>query len=131
MTIIYKNVKSHTNADGLRRWPLDNFKSNSAYDTEVAAKIPICFMDMDRRKNIIFSEWPPISGTPESGNTESKGTETPIFEISYSEVHNEFSSTVINRYAKHKQCGILLQLVQQKHRSPELESQLEEPWLSN
>ncbi|MBW0516407.1 hypothetical protein O181_056122 [Austropuccinia psidii MF-1] len=32
-------------------------------------------------------------------------------------------------YAKHKQCGILFQLLQQKYRSPELESQLEEPWL--
>ncbi|MBW0478581.1 hypothetical protein O181_018296 [Austropuccinia psidii MF-1] len=32
-------------------------------------------------------------------------------------------------YAKHKQCGILLQLLQQKYTSPELESQLEEPWL--
>ncbi|MBW0570857.1 hypothetical protein O181_110572 [Austropuccinia psidii MF-1] len=32
-------------------------------------------------------------------------------------------------YAKHKQYRILLQLLQQKYRSPELESQLEEPWL--
>ncbi|MBW0547630.1 hypothetical protein O181_087345 [Austropuccinia psidii MF-1] len=32
-------------------------------------------------------------------------------------------------YAKHKQCGILLQLLQQKCRSPELESQLEETLL--
>ncbi|MBW0488817.1 hypothetical protein O181_028532 [Austropuccinia psidii MF-1] len=32
-------------------------------------------------------------------------------------------------YAKHKQCGILLHLLQQKYRSPELEYQLEEPWL--
>ncbi|MBW0491408.1 hypothetical protein O181_031123 [Austropuccinia psidii MF-1] len=32
-------------------------------------------------------------------------------------------------YAKHKQCGILFQPLQQKYRSPELESQLEEPWL--
>ncbi|MBW0468502.1 hypothetical protein O181_008217 [Austropuccinia psidii MF-1] len=31
-------------------------------------------------------------------------------------------------YVKHKQCGIILQLLQQKYRSPELESQLEEPW---
>ncbi|MBW0545375.1 hypothetical protein O181_085090, partial [Austropuccinia psidii MF-1] len=31
MTIIYKEVKSHTNADGLSRWPLDNVKSNPAY----------------------------------------------------------------------------------------------------
>ncbi|MBW0542097.1 hypothetical protein O181_081812 [Austropuccinia psidii MF-1] len=33
-------------------------------------------------------------------------------------------------YAKHKQCGILLQLLQQRYRSPELESQLEEPYLN-
>ncbi|MBW0524108.1 hypothetical protein O181_063823 [Austropuccinia psidii MF-1] len=39
MTIIYKESKSHTNADGLSRWPLDNFKRNPAYDPEVAAKI--------------------------------------------------------------------------------------------
>ncbi|MBW0498422.1 hypothetical protein O181_038137 [Austropuccinia psidii MF-1] len=32
-------------------------------------------------------------------------------------------------YAKHKQCGILLKLLQQKYRSPELQSQLEKPWL--
>ncbi|MBW0554206.1 hypothetical protein O181_093921 [Austropuccinia psidii MF-1] len=32
-------------------------------------------------------------------------------------------------YAKHKKCGILLQLLQQKYRSPELESLVEEPWL--
>ncbi|MBW0511788.1 hypothetical protein O181_051503, partial [Austropuccinia psidii MF-1] len=32
-------------------------------------------------------------------------------------------------YAKHKQCGILLQLLQKRYRSPELQSQLEEPWL--
>ncbi|MBW0527292.1 hypothetical protein O181_067007 [Austropuccinia psidii MF-1] len=37
----------------------------------------------------------------------------------------------MNKYAKHKQCGILLQLLQHKSRSPELESQLEEPWLRN
>ncbi|MBW0494357.1 hypothetical protein O181_034072 [Austropuccinia psidii MF-1] len=34
-------------------------------------------------------------------------------------------------YAKYKQWGILLQLLQQKYRSPELESQLEEPSLRN
>ncbi|MBW0468808.1 hypothetical protein O181_008523 [Austropuccinia psidii MF-1] len=32
-------------------------------------------------------------------------------------------------YSKHKQCIILLQLLQQKYKSPELESQLEEHWL--
>ncbi|MBW0469643.1 hypothetical protein O181_009358 [Austropuccinia psidii MF-1] len=70
MTIIYKEGKSHTNADVLRRWPLDNVKSNPAYDPEVAAKIPIHFMEIDRRKNFRFSEWASERGTPDSGDTE-------------------------------------------------------------
>ncbi|MBW0474735.1 hypothetical protein O181_014450 [Austropuccinia psidii MF-1] len=107
MTIIYKGGKSCTNADGLSRWPLDNFRSNPAHDPEVAAKIPIHFI----------------------GNTDSEGTETPILGISSSELHNEFFSAVLKSYAKHKKCGRLLQLLQQKYRSPELESQLEEPLL--
>ncbi|MBW0530462.1 hypothetical protein O181_070177 [Austropuccinia psidii MF-1] len=82
MTIIYKEGKSHTNADGLSRWPLDNVKSNPAYDPEVAAKIPIHFMEIDRRKNFRFSEWAPESGTLDSGNADSEGTETPILGIS-------------------------------------------------
>ncbi|MBW0477619.1 hypothetical protein O181_017334 [Austropuccinia psidii MF-1] len=56
MTIIYKEGKSHTNADGLRRRPLDNLTRNPAYDPEVAAKISIHFMEIDRKKNIRFSE---------------------------------------------------------------------------
>ncbi|MBW0507292.1 hypothetical protein O181_047007 [Austropuccinia psidii MF-1] len=44
MTIIYKEGKTHTNADGLSRWPLHNVKSDPAYDPKVAAKIPIHFM---------------------------------------------------------------------------------------
>ncbi|MBW0485726.1 hypothetical protein O181_025441 [Austropuccinia psidii MF-1] len=32
-------------------------------------------------------------------------------------------------YARHKNCGILFQLLQQKYRSPELKSQLGEAWL--
>ncbi|MBW0510871.1 hypothetical protein O181_050586 [Austropuccinia psidii MF-1] len=129
MNIIYKEGKSHTNADGLSRSPLDNVKSNPAYDPEVAAKIPIHFMVIDRRKNFRFSEWAPASGTPNSGETDSEGTETPILGIHSSELHNEFFNAVMKTYFKHKQCGILLQLLQQKYRSPELESQLEEPWL--
>ncbi|MBW0583168.1 hypothetical protein O181_122883 [Austropuccinia psidii MF-1] len=129
MTIIYKEGKSHTNADGLSRWPLDNVKSNLDYDPEVAAKIPIHFMEVDRRKNFRLSEWEPENGTLDSGDTDSEGTETPILGISSSELHNEFFSAVLKSYAKHKQCGILLQLLQQNYRSPELESQLEEPWL--
>ncbi|MBW0469302.1 hypothetical protein O181_009017 [Austropuccinia psidii MF-1] len=129
MNIIYKEGKIHTNRDGLRRWPLENFKSNSAYDLEVAAKIAIHFMEIDRRKNFRFSEWAPESGTPDSGDTEPEGTETPILGISSSQLHNELLSAVMKTYAKLKQCSILLQLLQQKYRSPELESQLKEPWL--
>ncbi|MBW0497367.1 hypothetical protein O181_037082 [Austropuccinia psidii MF-1] len=69
--------------------------------------------------------------TPDSEDTESEGAETHIFGIPSSELHNTFSSAVMNTYAKHKQCGILLQLLQQKYRSPELESQSEEPWLKD
>ncbi|MBW0553015.1 hypothetical protein O181_092730 [Austropuccinia psidii MF-1] len=72
MTIIYKEGKSHTNADGLSRWPLDNVKSNPAYDSEVAAKILIHFMQIDRGKNFRFSEWAPERGTLESENTDSE-----------------------------------------------------------
>ncbi|MBW0495884.1 hypothetical protein O181_035599 [Austropuccinia psidii MF-1] len=69
ITIIYKEGKSHTNADDLSRWPLHNVKSNSAYDPEVEAKISIHFMELDRRKNFRFSEWAPGNGTPVSGDT--------------------------------------------------------------
>ncbi|MBW0497268.1 hypothetical protein O181_036983 [Austropuccinia psidii MF-1] len=86
-------------------------------------------MEINRKKNFRFSEWAPESGTLDSGNTSSKATETPILGISSSELHNAFFSAVQKSYAKHKQCGILLQLLQQKYRSPELESQLEESWL--
>ncbi|MBW0489065.1 hypothetical protein O181_028780 [Austropuccinia psidii MF-1] len=86
-------------------------------------------MEIDKRKNFRFSGRAPGSGTPDSGDTDSEGTETPILGISSSELHTEFFNAVMKTYAEHKQCGILLQLLQQKYRSPELESQLEEPWL--
>ncbi|MBW0462915.1 hypothetical protein O181_002630 [Austropuccinia psidii MF-1] len=70
MTIIYKEGKRHTNGDGLRRWPLDNVKSNPAYDSEVTAKIPIHFMEIERKKKPRISEWAPESGTPDGGDTE-------------------------------------------------------------
>ncbi|MBW0495333.1 hypothetical protein O181_035048 [Austropuccinia psidii MF-1] len=85
-------------------------------------------MKIYRKKSFRFSEWAPESGTPESGNTDSEGTVTLIWGISSSELHNEFFNPVMKKYEKHKQCGIFLQLSQQKYRSPELESQLEEPW---
>ncbi|MBW0505391.1 hypothetical protein O181_045106 [Austropuccinia psidii MF-1] len=74
MTIMYKEGISHTNADRLSRWPLDNVKRNPAYDPEVGANIPIHFMEIDRKKNFRFSESAPESGTPDSGDTEPEGT---------------------------------------------------------
>ncbi|MBW0495941.1 hypothetical protein O181_035656 [Austropuccinia psidii MF-1] len=44
-------------------------------------------------------------------------------------MHNEFLSAVLKSHAKNKQCGTLLQLLQQKYGRQQLESQLEEPWL--
>ncbi|MBW0501349.1 hypothetical protein O181_041064 [Austropuccinia psidii MF-1] len=73
MTIIYKEGKSHTNADGLSRRPLDNVKSNPDYDAEGEAKIPVHFMEIATRKNFRFSEWEPASSTLDSGNTDSEG----------------------------------------------------------
>ncbi|MBW0577151.1 hypothetical protein O181_116866 [Austropuccinia psidii MF-1] len=86
-------------------------------------------MEIDRRKNFRFSEWEPGSSTPDSGDTNPEGTETPILGISPPELHNKMFSAVFKTYAKHKQHGILLKLLPQKYRSPELESQLEETWL--
>ncbi|MBW0572191.1 hypothetical protein O181_111906 [Austropuccinia psidii MF-1] len=62
-------------------------------------------MEIDKKKNFRFSEWAPESGTPDSGNTNNEAI------------------------CQTQQCGILLQLLQQKYRSPELEPQLEETWL--
>ncbi|MBW0466477.1 hypothetical protein O181_006192 [Austropuccinia psidii MF-1] len=95
MTILYKEGPSHTNADGLSRLPLDDAKSNPAYDPEVSAKTPIHFMEIDRKKNFTFSEWAPESGTLDSGNTNSEWRETPILGISSSELHNDFFSAVL------------------------------------
>ncbi|MBW0477520.1 hypothetical protein O181_017235 [Austropuccinia psidii MF-1] len=106
------------------RWLLDNVKSNLAYDPEAEANSPIHFMEIDRRNNFRFSEW-----AADSGDTDSEGTETPILGISSSQLYNEFFSAVMKTYAKHKQHAILLQLLQQNYRTPELECQLEEPWL--
>ncbi|MBW0482100.1 hypothetical protein O181_021815 [Austropuccinia psidii MF-1] len=125
MTIIHKEGKSHTIADGLSKWPQDNFKSNPAYDREVAAKIPLHFMEIDRRKNFRLSEWEPGRGTPDSRDTDSKVTETPILGISSSKGQNELFGALMRTYSNHQWCGILLQLLQQKARIPKLESQSE------
>ncbi|MBW0517918.1 hypothetical protein O181_057633 [Austropuccinia psidii MF-1] len=80
MKIIYKEGKSHTNEDGLSRWPLDNVKSSPTYDPGVAAKIPITFMEIDRKKNFILSEWALGSGTLDSGKLSQKEQKLPYWE---------------------------------------------------
>ncbi|MBW0477288.1 hypothetical protein O181_017003 [Austropuccinia psidii MF-1] len=74
----------------------------TAYDPEVAAKITIHFLQIDRKKNFRFSKWAPESGTPDSGHTYSEGTETPILGTSSSEWNNELLNAVMNTYSKHK-----------------------------
>ncbi|MBW0465052.1 hypothetical protein O181_004767 [Austropuccinia psidii MF-1] len=86
MTIIYKEVKSHTHSYGFSIWPLENVKSNSAYDPEVAARIPIHFMKIHRKNNFRFSQWAPGSGTPDTNQSETEETEIPIFRIRSSEI---------------------------------------------
>ncbi|MBW0480288.1 hypothetical protein O181_020003 [Austropuccinia psidii MF-1] len=86
-------------------------------------------MEIDGRKNFKFSEWASEFGTSESDKTETEGTSTPILGISSSKLNTKFFSSVTKPYANHKHCSILLQLLQQNCRSPELEFQLEEPWL--
>ncbi|MBW0483041.1 hypothetical protein O181_022756 [Austropuccinia psidii MF-1] len=86
-------------------------------------------MEIDRRKNFRFSEWAPEFGASDNGNTSQEEIETPILVISSLELHNNFFSLVAETYAKHKNCSIILQLLQQKYRSPELGFHLEDPWL--
>ncbi|MBW0537071.1 hypothetical protein O181_076786 [Austropuccinia psidii MF-1] len=85
-------------------------------------------MEIDRRKNFRFSVWAPGSGTPNTHLSEPEGKETAILGIGSSALHKEFLNSVMKTYDKHKQCSILLQLLQNKYSSPELDSQLEEPW---
>ncbi|MBW0469710.1 hypothetical protein O181_009425 [Austropuccinia psidii MF-1] len=87
------------------------------------------YIDRVLRGKLQISELSPRSGTRDSGNTESEGTETALLRMSSSELKNELFSAVMKTCTKHKKCGIFLQLLQQKYRSPELESQLEETWL--
>ncbi|MBW0468679.1 hypothetical protein O181_008394 [Austropuccinia psidii MF-1] len=114
--------EGHNNADGLSRCPIDNVKSNPAYDPEEAVKNPIHLMEIYRRNNFRFSEWAPKSGTPHSGNTESEGAITLILGIDPSKLNNDFFSAVMKTYAKHKQFRIFLQLLKQKYTSSELKS---------
>ncbi|MBW0477683.1 hypothetical protein O181_017398 [Austropuccinia psidii MF-1] len=86
-------------------------------------------MEIHRKKNFKFSEVVPESHAPDSGNTDSEGTETPILGIRFTALHNEFFNAVMKIYVKRKQCGILFQPLQKYYRSPNLEAQLQDAWL--
>ncbi|MBW0467267.1 hypothetical protein O181_006982 [Austropuccinia psidii MF-1] len=89
MTIIHKEVKGHTYEDSLSRCPLDNVKINPAYDPEIAVKVCINFMEIDRRRNFRFSEWAPENSTPDNHLSGPEGTGTPMFGKHSSELHTE------------------------------------------
>ncbi|MBW0558570.1 hypothetical protein O181_098285 [Austropuccinia psidii MF-1] len=95
MIIICKEGKIHTSADGLSRWPLENVKSNPAYEPKLSANISIHFMEIDRRKNFRFSEWVQGSGAPANNQSGPEETETPILGLSSSELQNKFFNLVI------------------------------------
>ncbi|MBW0464585.1 hypothetical protein O181_004300 [Austropuccinia psidii MF-1] len=123
-TALKSLINMETTNRHMLRWQIA-IQEYRDYDPEVSANIPIHFREIDRRKNFRFYEWAPESGTTDSEDIESEGTETSILGICSSDLHNEFCSAVMKTYAKHKQFSILLQLLQQKYRSPELEYQLE------
>ncbi|MBW0485764.1 hypothetical protein O181_025479 [Austropuccinia psidii MF-1] len=102
VTSIYKDSESHTYSYCQSRCPLDNVKSNPAFDPEVAANISIHFIEVYRKKNFRFSEWAPGSGTSDTNQSGPEETETPISGISSSELQNGFFNSVTKSHSKHK-----------------------------
>ncbi|MBW0466150.1 hypothetical protein O181_005865 [Austropuccinia psidii MF-1] len=89
ITIISKERESYTNLDVLTRWPPDNLKNNQSYDPDVEVKIPIHFMEIDRKRKLRFSELALGGSTPDTYYIRPKETEKPILGIISSELHNE------------------------------------------
>ncbi|MBW0487861.1 hypothetical protein O181_027576 [Austropuccinia psidii MF-1] len=99
---------------------IDNLKSNPAYKQEVYAKIPIHFMEIDRKRNLKSSEWAPGSGSLDTDHIRPEETGTAILGIQLYELQNELFNLVDEYYESHKQGRILLPPLQQKYRCPEL-----------
>ncbi|MBW0508678.1 hypothetical protein O181_048393 [Austropuccinia psidii MF-1] len=55
-------------------------------------------MEIDRRKNLRFSEWSQGSGTPDSGETDSEGTETPILKYRRRELESHLEGPWLRDY---------------------------------
>ncbi|MBW0522324.1 hypothetical protein O181_062039 [Austropuccinia psidii MF-1] len=100
MKTIHKEGKIQTNADDPSRCTLDNVKRNPAYDQEVAAKIPISFMEVDRGRKFGFLEWEPEGETPNYDKGIQVKKETPILRRSSSELHTEFFIQCTNNMLK-------------------------------
>ncbi|MBW0484782.1 hypothetical protein O181_024497 [Austropuccinia psidii MF-1] len=126
MTIVYKEVKIHINADGLRGWPLDNVKGNPPYYPEVAFKIPIHFIEIHRNKNSRFSKWEPRSWTPDTNQSEPEEKEAPILVIGFSEL-NEKSPIQLLKLIPNK--NSVAYCYNSFNKS--MGDQLEKPWLSD
>ncbi|MBW0497951.1 hypothetical protein O181_037666 [Austropuccinia psidii MF-1] len=86
-------------------------------------------MKINRKRNFKLSEWEPASGMLDTDHIGPEETEKRISEISSLEIHNEFFNSATKSYAKHKQCSILISLLQQTYRIQGLESQIGEPWV--
>ncbi|MBW0480050.1 hypothetical protein O181_019765 [Austropuccinia psidii MF-1] len=94
LTIIYKKGKRQTDADGLSRWPLENYKSNPADDPKLSAKILIYFMEIYRKKIFRESEFAPGSVPPDSDHIGPEETESFILVISSSKLHKEIFNAI-------------------------------------
>ncbi|MBW0584814.1 hypothetical protein O181_124529, partial [Austropuccinia psidii MF-1] len=88
MNLIYKEGKSHSNADGLSRWPLDKVKDNPDYEPSLASKIPTHLMEIDSKRNFKLSEWELGGGTSYKDHIGPEETETLKVGISSSELQN-------------------------------------------
>ncbi|MBW0468769.1 hypothetical protein O181_008484 [Austropuccinia psidii MF-1] len=69
----------------LEGWIVVYIDDNIIYSETWEDHVQYIYRVLTRKKNFRFSQW-----APESGNTSSEGTETPILEISSSELHTEF-----------------------------------------
>ncbi|MBW0582208.1 hypothetical protein O181_121923 [Austropuccinia psidii MF-1] len=85
-------------------------------------------MEIDRRKNLRFSEWEPGSGTPETYQSEPEETKTPILGLSSSELQN-FSIQLLKLIPHKKSVAYCYKPFKINYRITEIEFQSEEPWL--
>ncbi|MBW0475069.1 hypothetical protein O181_014784 [Austropuccinia psidii MF-1] len=94
MTTGYKEGKGHTNEDGLSRWPLNNDQAISAYYLEKRAKIPIQYMEIDRKRNFELSIWALYNDPTNPEQSFEEYEEVAILGIRSSNLNTEFLKLV-------------------------------------